>query len=118
MTGTLRLCLRQSPLNRLKRNKNKEVDFLKIKEHFEEQFNPIELLELNYSRYAFGSGWVVYRVKGKNLKLKFDGRDSILRILISSKHAEYPTKDESEIFEGSYAHLINNYEKINTELEK
>lgn len=49
-----------------------------------------EILEMQYSNYSFGSGYLVYRIKGKNLRLVLDGKEGIIEISISSKGEKYP----------------------------
>jgi hypothetical protein len=67
-----------------------------------------ELLETHYATYSFGSGFNAYRIKGSIVIIQFDGRDFMISIKISSKHAKYPSNEMSLIFDGLKNESINN----------
>ncbi len=64
---------------------------IKIKEELQ-----FELLQLYYAPYSFGSGHVVYKIKGRNVQITFDGRDNALgmspiEVRYSKPHAKFPS---------------------------
>ena len=64
---------------------------VKIKEELQ-----LELLQLFYAPYAFGSGHVAYRIKGRNFQITYDGKDSALgmspiEVSYSKPHAKFPS---------------------------
>ena len=72
------------------------ADFEKdLKENFQ-----IELLELNYMPYLFGSGFAVYRIKGRNVKISLDGRDNTIELYSGLKHDKYPQTTWHLLFTG------------------
>lgn len=80
------------------------MDFLEIISKFEKSILVdlgFELLEQHYVPYSFGSGFSVYRIKGENFKLEYDGKDSILSAFISEKHEKYPNATWENIFQGN-----------------
>ena len=50
------------------------------------------LLEVHYKDYLFGSGFYAFRVRGKIIKLNFDGKERYLILEISKKHDDYPAR--------------------------
>ena len=48
-----------------------------------------ELLEFHFKPYSFGNGILAYRIKGRNHKLIFDGRENELIWLIGKSHQKY-----------------------------
>jgi hypothetical protein len=61
------------------------MHFLELTSEFEIQINKdvqFELLELNYLPYAFGSGTKAYRMKGKNIKIHFDGKENVIEVFV------------------------------------
>lgn len=75
----------------------------KIKDHYK-----YELLETHYLPYSFGSGTIVYRLRGHNLKINFDGRDGLIEIQLSPRHEKYPTDKWIIIFNGAPSVLFEN----------
>lgn len=67
-----------------------------------------ELLELRTTPYSFGSGFLVHRIDGRNVKVVFDGRDNIVSIYVSPPHHKYPTNEWDLRFEGN----IEKYEQL------
>ncbi len=63
------------------------LHFLEIKSQFESSVSDNELLELCYVPYAFGGGLVAYRIKGKIVKLNFDGKDEWITIYMTPKNS-------------------------------
>ena len=64
---------------------------VKIKEELQ-----FELLQVYYAPYAFGSGHVAYRIKGRNIQISYDGRDnamgmSPIEVRYSKPHAKFPS---------------------------
>ncbi len=62
--------------------------FDQIKEKFEEQIEidfKLELLESHYYANSFGSGSLLYRIKGRNVKINYDGKEDQVELLILSK---------------------------------
>ena len=72
----------------------------KIKERVE-----TTLLEVNYKDYFFGSGFYAFRVRGKIIKLNFDGREFYLTLEISKEHDDYPARSYDQIFAGTVEKL-------------
>lgn len=56
-----------------------------------------ELQEYHYEPHSFGSGLLAYRIKGRNYKFVFDGRDNILTWFVSEPHQKYYRADFKEI---------------------
>lgn len=84
--------------------KNKTVmTILELKEQFENKVKDnynFELLELHHAPYAFGSGMAAYSIKGRIVKIIYDGRDSEVQLLVSSSHDKYPNGSWTTIFKG------------------
>jgi hypothetical protein len=59
---------------------------IKLKEELQ-----FELLQLYYAPYSFGSGHVVYRIKGRNIQILYDGRDKAVDVSYSKPHAKFPS---------------------------
>jgi len=55
-----------------------------------------ELLEFHFEPYSFGNGIVAYRIRGRNHKFIFDGRENELIWLISKSHQKYFGADLTE----------------------
>ena len=78
----------------------------------------VELLENHYMPYMFGSGIAAYRIKGKNVKLVFDRRDSSVDILISLKHIKYPDGEMTSIYYGTVENFFTtDFDKIIAEIK-
>jgi hypothetical protein len=91
------------------------MKFLEMKTEFEviiANHAKFELLELWYVPYAFGSGFAAYRVKNKNLKILYDGKEFAMIVFIYPPHIEYPSKKEIEIFYDSYKELVKKLPEI------
>ena len=91
-------------------NKN-QMDFLELKEQFENKLKgdfKFELLDLHYSPYAFGSGMTVYRIKGRIIKVMYDGRDNEIELITSKPHDKYPNTSWTTIFTGLPSDFIEN----------
>jgi hypothetical protein len=73
-------------------------------------------LQLYYAPYSFGSGRVVYRIKGRNIEILYDGRDKTIDVSYSKPHAKFP----SDGWEQTQTYSIDNfwYTGINDILEK
>ncbi len=85
------------------------MNFLELKEQFENKLtNDFELLELHYAPYAFGSGMTAYRIKGRIVKLIYDGRDNDIQLLASSNHDKYPNASWTTVFTGHPIDFIEN----------
>jgi len=68
------------------------MNLLELKEQFENNLTTgFELQELQYVAYAFGSGWMLYRFSGRNIKVMYDGKDEIVQVSISAKNDKFPT---------------------------
>jgi len=68
----------------------------------------LELLEQHYTPYSFGSGFVAYRINGRNLKLVFNGKDNYTECFLSKPHVKYSNvKDWSMVYSGNTNHLLN-----------
>tara|TARA_R100001369_G_C3266141_1_gene159102 strand:+ start:454 stop:759 length:306 start_codon:yes stop_codon:yes gene_type:complete len=48
-----------------------------------------ELVEFHFEPYSFGNGILAYRIKGRNHKFIFDGRENELIWLIGKLHQKY-----------------------------
>ncbi|MCY7422081.1 MAG: hypothetical protein LH478_10120, partial [Chitinophagaceae bacterium] len=64
---------------------------VKIKEELQ-----FELLQVYYAPYAFGSGHVAYKIKGRNVQITYDGRDNAIgerpiEVSYSKPYAKFPT---------------------------
>jgi len=80
------------------------LNFTEIVSQFENRASKdlkFELLEQRYMPYAFGSGFAAYRIKGRNLRIDFDGRDKGIEVSITPKHSKYPVNEWTSIFSGS-----------------
>jgi hypothetical protein len=87
------------------------IYYLELKGQFEAQLSAdlkFELLELHYAPYSFGSGMTAYRIKGRVVKIIFDGKDNIIELMISVKHLKYPQSDFTTIFSGNITDFLNN----------
>jgi hypothetical protein len=85
------------------------MDFLKLKEQFETKLKEgFELLELHYVPYSFGSGLAAYRIRGRNVKVIYDGRDNQVELLVSANHDKYPGASWRTIFTGHPTDFIDN----------
>ena len=67
-----------------------------------------ELLEMHYLPYSFGSGTTVYRLKGRNLKVNFDGRNRVIDVKLSPKHEKHSTDKGDTIFDGTTSAFFDN----------
>ena len=56
-----------------------------------------ELQEFHYIPYSFGNGILAYRIKGRNHKFIFDGRENELIWSISKPHEKYFGANFSEL---------------------
>lgn len=86
------------------------MDFLQFKEQFEATLNDafkFELLELHYMPYSFGTGIVAYRIKGKLIRIVYNGRDNEIEVISSKPHEKYPNASWTTIFTGSPSELLN-----------
>jgi hypothetical protein len=87
----------------------KTMDFLELKEQFESKLTEkFELLELQYAPYSFGSGLTAYRIKGRIVKIIYDGKDNQVELLVSANHDKYPGTSWKTIFTGHPADFIDN----------
>lgn len=85
------------------------VDFLELKEQFESKLTEkFELLELNYAPYSFGSGLTAYRIRGRIVKIIYDGRANKVELLVSANHEKYPHTSWTTIFTGHPTDFIDN----------
>ena len=87
------------------------TDFLELKGQFEAQLSAdlkFELLELHYAPFSFGSGMAAYRIKGRMVKIIFDGKDNKIKLLISAKHLKYPSSTWATIFSGTPTDFLDN----------
>ncbi len=85
------------------------MTFLELKVQFETKLkenSQFELLELNYIPYAFGSGFVAYRISGRNIKVIYDGRENCAELLASIDYGKYPNTSWRRIFIGSPSDLL------------
>ncbi len=86
-------------------------DYIEFKGQFEAQLSDdlkFELLELHYAPYSFGSGMTAYKIKGRVVKLIFDGKDNMIELWISAKHLKYPSSGLSRIFSGTPNDFLDN----------
>jgi len=85
------------------------MDFLELKEQFESKLTEkFELLELHYAPYSFGSGFTAYRIRGRIVKIIYDGRDNQVELLVSANHDKYPYTTWTTIFTGHSTDFIDN----------
>ncbi|MEK6152329.1 hypothetical protein WIW50_03680 [Flavobacteriaceae bacterium 3-367] len=76
------------------------MDFEQFRADIETKLKSIadfELQEFHFEPYSFGNGILSYRVKGRNHKFIFDGRENELTWLISKPHQKYFGANFSEI---------------------
>ena len=64
-------------------------DFRKNIESNLASIGKFELQEFHFEPYSFGNGVLAYRIKGRNHKFIFDGRENKLTWLISKPHEKY-----------------------------
>ena len=81
------------------------MNFEQFKEDIETKLKSIaeyELQEFHFEPHSFGNGVLSYRVKGRNHKFIFDGRENELTWLVSKPHQKYFGANFSELrrFEG------------------
>jgi hypothetical protein len=76
------------------------------------QYAEFNLLELRYVPYAFGSGLAAYQVKGRSLKILYNGKDFVMIVSIYPPQVKYPSKEETEIFHDSFSELVNKLPEI------
>lgn len=87
------------------------MNFLELKEEFEhklKEYYKLELLDFYYSPYSFGSGMAAYRIKGRVIKVVYDGKDNEVKLLLSKLHDKYPHASWNTIYIESPSHLIEN----------
>ena len=72
-------------------------DFKKDIENKLERFTAFELQEFHFLPYTFGSGTLSYKIKGRNHKFIFDGRENELTWYVSKPHQKYFGGDFSEV---------------------
>lgn len=85
------------------------MDFLELKEQFETKLTEdFELLESHYVPYSFGSGFTAYRIRGRIVKIIYDGRDNQVELLVSANHDKYPQTTWTTIFTGHPTDFIDN----------
>lgn len=72
-------------------------DFRKDLESKLTAITELELQEYRYDPVAFGSGILGYRIKGRNHKFQFDGRENELTWFVSNAHEKYSLADFKEI---------------------
>jgi len=71
---------------------NFKMTFLEIKNKFEHEINQsLELLEMNYAPYAFGSGMIAYRINGIIIKIIYDGKENQVQLLRAKEARKYST---------------------------
>lgn len=93
------------------------MEYNKFKKSIEDFFSnqyKYELLEIHYLGYSFGHTILVYRIKGRNIKFQYDGREGFLDIFISKHHEKYP-KCKWDKLESIYG--INNLNKLLEDLK-
>lgn len=86
------------------------LDFLELKVHIETQLKnnfKFELLELQYAPYAFGNGMIAYRIKGRVVKIIYDGRDNQIELMVSANHVKYGRAEWTTIFSGQPTDFIS-----------
>ena len=86
------------------------IDFLEIKDQLESQLKndfKFELLELQYAPYAFGNGMIAYRIKGRIVKIIYDGRDNQIELMVSTNHVKYDRAEWTTIFSGIPTDIIS-----------
>jgi hypothetical protein len=79
------------------------MDFLEMKTIMEQTIPYAhDLMEMHYVPYAFGSGFCAYKVRGKNIKLVYDGKDQQIQLLASDFHERYPPENWTILVEGPF----------------
>jgi len=76
------------------------MNFEVFRESLESKLNSItkfELQEYHFEPYSFGNGILAYRIKGRNHKFIFDGRENELTWLVSKPHQNYFSANFSEL---------------------
>jgi hypothetical protein len=81
------------------------MNFEDFRKDIENKLNSIayfELQEFHVEPHSFGNGILSYRIKGRNHKFTFDGRENELTWYVSKPHQKYFGSDFSELqrFEG------------------
>ncbi len=87
------------------------IDFLELKDQIELQLKnnfSFELLELQYAPYAFGNGMIAYRIKGRVVKIIYDGKDNQIELMVSAYHVKYDRAELTTVFSGLPTDFINN----------
>ena len=85
------------------------MNFLQLKDEFESKLNEnydFEILELHYLPYSFGSGMIAYRIKGRIIKIIFDGRENEVQLIGSKPHDKYPNCSWTTVFTGLPSEFI------------
>ena len=75
------------------------MNFEEFRNLIENQLNSLvefELLEYHYQPSSFGNGTLAYRIKGRNHKFVYDGREKEMTWFISAPHQKYFGADFSE----------------------
>lgn len=86
------------------------MNFIELISEFERMISEslkYELLEQHYMNYSFGSGFSAYRIKGRNVKVVYDGKDFLTSIYISAPHEKYPSVKWDRLFFGKEHDLFN-----------
>ena len=77
------------------------IDFLELKDQIELQLKndfKFELLEIQYAPYAFGNGMIAYRIKGRVVKIIYNGRDNQIELMVSAHHVKYDRAELTTVF--------------------
>jgi hypothetical protein len=74
-------------------------DFKKDIENKLAKITDFELQEFHFEAYDFGSGTLSYRIKGRNHKFTFDGRENKLTWNVSKPHQKYSGAIFSELLQ-------------------
>jgi hypothetical protein len=76
------------------------MNFEDFRENIESKLNSItefELQEYHFEPYSFGYGILAYRIKGRNHKFIYDGRENELTWSVSKSHQNYFGANFSEL---------------------
>src|SRR6476659_5933428 len=86
------------------------MDFLELRTQFESKLNntfKFERLELHYMPYSFGTGIIAYRIKGRLIRIIYNGRDNEIEVYSSKPHEKYPNASWAIIFTGHPSELLD-----------
>ena len=86
-----------------------QAKFIELIDRLEEAaggIGAIELVDLEYRAYSFGSGTSVHRTKSILIRMTWDGKEEDLEVHTSPKRSKYPNSEWSLVYSGAMPEFI------------